>query len=263
MLDQQIPNSEPLPNLTKTESKRFNLIVLLLLIIAIFVSGAVGFYLGKQSIQNSDVDENEIDLPIDTEEKKESLPSGWEYKLAEECSVSFPVPPRSNPYVDPTDGSFWQFPHGGVYPHMLSKLETWNSDSHEQETMMFAPAEEGGSGYIPAAISVTCIPNIAKLNNDTLLENLKNGIAKYNAYDDVSKEMSLEAAEYFLVSFEKTSRWSKEVIDLTVKEGLSEYSYTIFATPEYLYEVRILQETEDSFVRETALKIFNYLDFQD
>ncbi len=266
MLDQQISNSEPLPNLTKTESNRFNLIVLLLLIIAISISGAIGFYLGKQSIQNSDVDENEVDLSIDIEKKTESLPAGWEYKVAAECSVSFPVPPRSNPYIDSTDGSFWQFSRGGVYPNMLSKLNAWNSDSYKRATMMFSPEDAEGSGYIPSAVSVTCLPNVTKLDNDALLENLNDGIARYNADDG---EKGLQAENYSIVSSIKILRWGQEVVDLTVKEGSSEstsdnlYSYTIFATSDYLYEVRIFQETEDSFVRDTAQKIFNHLVFQE
>jgi hypothetical protein len=37
--------------------------------------------------------------------------------------------------------------------------------------------------------------------------------------------------------------------------------YTMFTTPKYIYEVRVMGATDNSFVKETARKIFDNLQF--
>jgi hypothetical protein len=207
-----------------------------------------------------------------------TLPEGWLYKGNNECDVKFPIPPKKEPYYSTPDsnrppsvtgdegsGRFWDFPRGGVYPNILSKLIS-NNQEYKQATTMYATVDEA-SGYVSSAVVVSCIRNTGNLNNLSMLNSLKSKLQEYN--NDKS-EKGMQASTYTIKSSNEVSRWNSKVYDLTMAEYYSNpggqpitnsIEYTMFTTPKYIYEVRVMGATDNSFVKETARKIFDNLQF--
>jgi hypothetical protein len=166
---------------------------------------------------------------------------------------------------DEGSGRFWDFPRGGVYPNILSKLIS-NNQEYKQATTMYATVDEA-SGYVSSAVVVSCIRNTGNLNNLSMLNSLKSKLQEYN--NDKS-EKGMQASTYTIKSSNEVSRWNSKVYDLTMAEYYSNpggqpitnsIEYTMFTTPKYIYEVRVMGATDNSFVKETARKIFDNLQF--
>lgn len=193
------------------------------------------------------------------------LPSGWNYKSNNECSVKFAIPPKEVPYLG-TDGRFWDFPRGAAYPNLLSKVFPSNQE-YKQAIAMFASPDEA-SGYIAQAVAVSCIQNNGRFaDNNTLISSLTTAIDEYNKSIG---EKGMQASTYTIKTNTQTTRWGEQVVDLSISEyflnsGGQPYSniveYTMFVSPQYIYEVRIFGTTTDSFVKDTAKKIFDNLSF--
>lgn len=207
------------------------------------------------------------------------LPIGWSYKSNNECEVKFAIPPKEVPYYQPIDpnrlpsvtndegsGRYWDFPRGGVYPNMLTKFPN-GYELQKQASAMYASIEEA-SGYVASAVAVSCIPNTESLNGQSMLNVLKTKLEKYNQDQN---EAGMQPTKYTIQTSSIVDRWNHKVYDLTVLEyyqnsGGQPYtnstSYSLFATPKYIYEVRVLGETNNAFVKETAIKIFDNLFFE-
>lgn len=71
----------------------------------------------------------------------------------------------------------------------------------------------------------------------------------------------MQPATYKIKNSVPLSRWGEDVIDLVVTEGIVDNKYTIFVTPQNIYEVKVFGNTNNDFVKETAQKIFNNLLF--
>jgi len=205
------------------------------------------------------------------------IPDDWSYQTNGECGVKFPIPPKIKPYFHSQDsssqpsvtseegsGRFWDFPRGGVYPNMLSKVAKY--ELVKQANAMYATAGEA-SGYVSAAVSVSCVKNTTNLNNQIILQLLEENIQKYNLQDNSER---MEASSYTISSSNTINKWSQLVIDLKASEyyqnpGGKPYTKQtesiIFATPTYLYEIKVVGQTEDSFVMNTANQIFDNLKF--
>lgn len=217
-------------------------------------------------------------LPTQSSNQEVSaIPSDWIYKTNTDCSVRFPIPPKKEPYYstpnanrqpsvtnDEGSGRFWDYPRGVFYSNLLSKLIGANEQYKQAATTYATEAE--ASGYISAAVVVSCAENKGGLNNKQLLELLKENIQKYN---QTSSE-TMEASKYTIETSKEVKKWDKEALDLTVSEyfknsGGQPYTntvnYVMFATNSKIYEVKKVINSKSTSVQETADKIFNNLQF--
>ena len=280
------------PVMTPEKPKTNYLLIGGIVLTCFVVFGFGGYYLGKQSLTyQSTLDNSQNQLgPTATPEPNSptmsatnqpvsTLPSGWSYKDNGECGVKFAIPPKTEPYYIPYDpnrqpsvtddagsGRFWDFPRGAFYPNILSKFPN-GYENHKQAIAWYANTG-GGSGYVSSAVSVSCIPNRNNFNNQTMLSNLKTRLQEYN---QETGEKGMQADSYTIQSSKETSRWGNAVLDLTVSEYFknsgsqlftNSVQYTMFTTPKFIYEIKVFGESENSFIKETATKIFNNLLFK-
>lgn len=212
-----------------------------------------------------------VDTPL---QQNVILPEGWSYIEGKECGVKFAIPPKEAPYYYPMDvnrqpsltseqgsGRFWDFPRGGTYPNLLSKLYTTKVNLEPKQAMaMFATSDEA-SGYVSQAVSVSCIKNdqLKIVDNEEMLSLLKGEIEKYNAS---TEEKGMQASAYKINSNTPAIKWGKNVMNLVVSEGATNVTYTMFVTPRYVYEIKVFGATSDSSVKDTAKKIFDNLVFE-
>lgn len=281
---QSSPQSQPSKNIFSNQRGNVPIIIGGVLLLLIIAGGA--YYLGTR--QNQPVQQQATTVPTDqssptaqpTQEANQNtslIPNDWIYKTFADCGVRFPIPPKKEPYYstpnpnrppsvtnDDGSGRFWDFPRG-VTSNLLSKFPN-GYENHKQANAWYATAEEA-SGYVSSAVSVSCLPNTSNFNNITALSSLK---AKLQEYNQDTGEKGMGASTYTVKSSNEVSRWNQKVYDLTVAEyyanpGGQPYTnnveYTVFTTPKFIYEVRILGATENSFVKETANKIFDNLQF--
>jgi len=277
----QNPVSQPV---VTTEKPKTNYSLIGLVVLLCFVVfGFGGYYLGKQSSNSQQytnsgqsqfipavTPEPNAPTATPTSQQISSLPTGWSYKNNNECGVKFAIPPKETPYYYPIDanrppsvtneqgsGRFWDFPRGGSYPNLLSKVLLTNQE-YKQAITMFASLDEA-SGYISQAVAVSCIPNNTRFaNNSALISSLTDEVDKYNKS---TGEKGMQASTYTIKSDTSTTRWGKSVTDLKVTEDSSDVSYTLFVTSQFVYEVKVFGATNDSSVKDTARKIFDNLVF--
>lgn len=290
-IDQYAQQINQQGSLEKKPKVTYLLITGIVLVCAI-VFGFGGYYMGKQSSQPKSNIDKQANQPIptsvlelktkttpSTKQKVGSLPPGWSYKDNGECGVKFAIPPKTEPYYIPYDpnrdpsltddtniGRFWDFPRGAIYPNLLSKLPK-GYENHKQAIAWYATTNES-SGPITAAISVSCIPNEGNLKNQGMLNIIKTNLQDYNKRTG-DKGMQ-QPDSYTIQSSKEVNRWGHLVVDLTVLENFKNsggqpytksVKYTMFTTPKYIYEIRVLGASQDTFVKETATKIFNNLVF--
>lgn len=259
------------------------LLIGVVIIICFTTIGFLGYYLGKQSLnyqQDKNVAQGQLAptiIPqlnssvVDPENQQvDSLPSGWSYKDNGECGVKFAIPPKLEPYYIPYDpnrqpsvtdemgsGRFWDFPRGASYPNLLSKVFLVNQEYKQAITAFVAPEET--SGYISQAVAVSCIPNNGRFaDNNAFIATLTAEIEKYNKS---TGEKGMQPSTYKIKSNTAGSRWSQSIVDLIVTEDSIDTSYTMFVTPQYIYEVKLFGETTNAFIKDTARKIFDSLKF--
>lgn len=296
----QTPSFQSIPEENKTISSpinvpKINLPIIISIIFVIVLVGLVSYYLGTKKNQSTTKiiqERTSTTLVVSNNPTQKNIPSitpsvqpvttlpiGWIYKSNGKCGVKFPIPPKEKPYYISVDsnrqpslniyddiGRFWDFPRGGVYPNLLSKLIT-DHQEHKQAAAMYATIEEA-SGYISSAVVVSCIPNSNNLTNLTMLDLLQN---KLQSFNNIAEKKEMEASAYVINSFSEVNRWNKKVYDLSVSEYypnsggkliINVAQYTMFTTPKYIYEVRVIGATENMFVKETARKIFDNLLFE-
>lgn len=279
VMESQIPESIPSPQ----KPKMIYWLIGTVIIFCFMIIGFIGYYLGNKS-SNSQQDKNIAQgqfAPITTpklntptavmaDRQVDGLPSGWSYKNNAECGVKFAIPPKLEPYYIPYDpnrqpsvtdemgsGRFWDFPRGGSYPNLLSKVFLANQEYKQAITMFAAPEE--ASGYISQAVAVSCIPNNGRFtDNNAFIATLTAEIEKYNKS---TGEKGMQASTYKIKSNTAGSRWSQSIVDLVVAEDSIDTSYTMFVTPQYIYEVKLFGETTNAFIKDTARKIFDSLAF--
>ena len=285
---QPLPKNPPIQPVLIPEKPKTNFTMIGLVVLAcLIVFGFGGFYLGKQLStvpkQNTDTAQSTTS-PVPTPEATaittnptaqdtSKLPKGWKYKSNNQCGVQFAIPPKADPYYKPYDpnrppsvtedlgsGRFWDFPRGGSYPNILSKLYTTKIDLDPQQAITMYASEGEASGFISRAVSVSCIKNdqLKIVDNEDMLSTLKGEMEKYNQSTD---EKGMQAQTYKIKSSTPATRWGQKVLDLVVTEDTNDVSYTMFVTPKYVYEVRNFGATNDAFVKETSQKIFDNLAF--
>lgn len=277
----QTPVSQPVQI---PEKPRVNYLTIGLVVLICFVIfGFGGYYFGKQTQNKTPDGGNILPTPIVTSPPEKTvfptnipttqstatlptLPTGWSYK-SDACRVRLAIPPKEKPYYEGNDGRFWDFPRGASYPNLLSKLLKGNEE-YKQVATMHASASEA-SGYISSAVEVSCVRNTGSVDNQGMLSLLNSGIQKYNSENNTER---MEASKYTVQSTKEVNRWNKKVVDITASEYFSNsgagqpftnsVEYTMLTTPQYIYEVKVFGDTTDSFVKETAKKIFDNLVFE-
>lgn len=284
---QQLNNSSIEPNLAPKQKNSLLWPVLITFLISGVIFGLGGYFLGSQSLNNKQAVVEQKNSPVSTptpevvsapngedNQQLSSLPSGWTYKSNGKCDVEFAIPPKKEPYYYPADpsrapsvineqgsGRFWDFPRGGVYPNLLSKLPSWDDTNFDiQAVTMFASPEEA-SGYVSQAVVVSCIPNNGQYSTNSQLLSILN--SKLNEYNASTEEKGMQSSTYIVKTNTQTQRWGQGVVDLVITEGSSNIEYTMFVTPKNIYEVKMFGATEDSFVRQTAKQIFDNLRFEN
>ncbi len=272
-LSTQLEAAQPTPTSPVSVKQNNKLLIIIAVLVFLFMAGGL-VYLGYQNYQlqqklnkllEQQSDQTQSGPTPTTGPGTSVLPSGWNYKSNNECSVKFAIPPKEAPYLV-ADGRFWDFPRGAAYPNLLSKVFLSNQE-YKQAIAMFASPDEA-SGYIAQAVAVSCIRNNGRFaDNNALISSLTTAIDEYNKS---TGEKGMQASTYTIKTNTQTSRWSKQVVDLSVSEyflnsGGEPYSniveYTMFVSPQYLYEVRVFGATTDGFVKDTANKIFDNLSF--
>lgn len=262
------------------EKPRVNYLMIGLVVLVCFVIfGLGGYYLGIQTQKDktleggntsptpmaSPTETTVIPTNAPTTQQTATLPTGWSYK-SDACGVRFAIPPKEKPYYEGNDGRFWDFPRGASYPNLLSKLLKGNEEYKQAATMHASVSE--ASGYISSAVVVSCVRNTGSVDNQGMLTMLNRGIQKYNSENNTER---MEASKYTVRSTKDVNRWNKKVIDVTVAEYFQNsggqpftnpVEYTMLATPQYIYEVKVFGDSTDSFVKETAKKIFDNLVFE-
>lgn len=281
---QQI-GQNPINQSTKIpEGPKANYFIIGGIILACFVVfGLGGYILGKRSstyqsnLNNFTSESNPTAVPesstpttVPTNQQVDNLPPGWSYEENGECGVKFAIPPKQIPYYYPVDvnrspsvnekqvsGRFWNFPRGSASPDLLSKVLI-PPQKYKQAITMYASGKEGG-GYIYQAVAVSCISNNKRFaDNNALIESLTTELDKYNK---LTGEKGMGASTYTIKNNTPTIRWGKSVVDLTVTEDTNDVRYTMFVTLQYIYEIKVFGAASDSFVKETARKIFDNLVF--
>ena len=255
------------------KSKVNYLIIGLVVLVSFTVLGFGAYFLGKKSGQEQKQPTSYV-LPTPYQTisptvipttQASSLPTRWSYK-SDTCGVKFAIPPKEKPFYEGNDGRFWDFPRGAPYPNLLSKLLKGNEEYKQAATMYVAETE--ASGYISSAIVVSCVQNTNVVDNQGMLSLLNSGIQKYNSENNTER---MDASKYTIQSTKEANRWNKKVIDIVVSEYFpnsggqpitNSVEYTMLATPQYIYEVKIFGATTDSFVKEIAKKIFDNLIFE-
>lgn len=284
------PTLEPTPSNTK---QVYTWIIIAVLVTSI-IFGAVGYLLGNfgksgvntlsnivdqniPSVDNSSfLLETEVDPIINgtkNDQKPNELPSGWRYLDTGRCGVKLPLPPKSSPYysarasdyIDTSEtetgsGRFWNFSNELWYPNIISKLPNFSGETAEMQAAAQFFNPEVFSEFISQVVLVSCMKNDEQIvDNKELMFKLTEGISEYNGITDYK---GAQASTYVIKENIPNKRWGKDVVDLIVTEDNDDANYTVFVTPEYIYEVRIMGATEDRFVKETAAKIFENLFIQ-
>lgn len=233
-------------------------------IVLVLVVGAGAYYLSTRKSNNSADPASTITPPAGNfssptppqpDNKQAQLPADWTLKKDPSCAVSFPLPPKKEPYYFPFDesvthnptkdegsGRFWYYQSYGNGGMFLFK--------NDAGVILLNP-DQAGSGFLPASIQVMCSSNTARYNTSSLVSALEQELGK--------EETSLKIASKNTVNL-----WGHEVIVAKIEGGMftDDLNY-LFATDKNIYLVRKIVMSETSIVKETAEQIFNNLVFED
>lgn len=286
IVETQLPGKSTMQS--ENKKSHLGIVVGMLALAALF--GSLGYYLGTQSSEKQQMIVDMQVLPSATpmteptaipqdDEYVSNLPMGWTYKSSEKCNVDFAIPPKQEPYYYPSDpnvrsgvtgeqgsGRFWDFPRGSSYPHLLSKLPSWDDTNFDIQAMAAFASPEEASGYVSQAVAVSCIPNNGQFaTNAELITSLELQLNEYNT--STEEKGGMQPATYTIKANQPTQRWGQDVVDLVVAAGdsgenSSESTYTMFVTPKNIYEIRVFGATEDDFVIQTGKQIFENLRFR-
>ncbi len=184
------------------------------------------------------------------EDIAQTNPTNWTKKTSTECNIQFTLPPKEVPYYHPYNpekapgvkdegsGSYWQFREGQSQLFLFSHLAVAN----------YSPDGGTGSGYTPGGVNVYCAPNPENLNSKRLLEKLR----EY-----------LKESKYKVESSNSTTRWNKEVYEISFEGGMfdSKDRYFLLATPSNLYLINKEADSPTEIVQETTETILENLHF--
>lgn len=275
MPEEIVPNTEPIQTTSLLTPRNMVICFSLILILSAFFTYIQYSNINKNSLPATAINPTITKAPtpitstpssdpLVTEEVSDQLPEGWVYKSDGRCDIQIPVPPQKEPYTHPLDperptnpssltddvgsGRYWDYGRGVFWPDLLGLLPN-GEENYQQVAITYASPEEA-SDYTSAAVVVSCVPNTKQYNDTQALSALKESIYDYNLN---SGDKGMRPSTYEITSEVETTRWGVNVIDIDLKESNSVYMF--FTTPNYIYEIRSIGESTDSFVRETSDKI--------
>ncbi|MCX8009217.1 MAG: hypothetical protein N3A54_06000 [Patescibacteria group bacterium] len=227
-----------------------------------------GLYVSKEQ-DKTDSHMSSLKQENVNKENESLISQGWTYKNHAGCKVSFPIPPKKPPFYlslsgqsqenTMQEGEYWWDinERSGIYPAMISMILP-EDQKYTQSVVLFHDHDRlYGSGYIPQAVVVSCMMNNQRFeDNDDLVSALKIAVDNYN-----QSELKPQVQFYAINEATAITRWGKSVVDILVQEDSATVSSTMFVTPDYVYEVRIVGEMNESSVNNTARTIFENIVF--
>ncbi len=275
-----LSHTTPLQSPPQTSPKQRYILAVLIGVIALcIVVGSGGYYLGRKNQNNrpvivSSLAPTSIQISLTpTKPAEESTPTmlpDWKYETDSECGVTMPIPPAESPYItssigehDMDAGHIWILTHAGAYPELIAKVADTYESIHTYAAMFGSTKRSLGSGYISSMVTVHCAPNSNGYNNDQLVTVLKEKLNEYNKIPHQS-EHGKQPDRYVLTSVIDGKRWGQNVVDIQFDEVSDtgekvSKNNTMFSTPTHIYQINIDGQSQNSFIKETAQKIFENL----
>lgn len=186
--------------------------------------------------------------------------------LKDGCPVSYTLPTQKKlVYQDesnPKYNTYGKWRNDGSYSaHLLDFF------GYPTQLNLMWIVGEGGTDNVEKVVAIACTPNtLGYKTDDYLVKNLKNSLTVYNDFTNADrKTMSPTTIE--ILNVNKLSKWNNNVFNIKTKNGYGDnYSYesetVIFATKDYLYEVKVRGSSKDIELEKEAQMIFNSLKFE-
>ncbi len=180
-----------------------------------------------------------------------NIPADWTYHASTLCDVSFPIPPKKEPYYTiklPTGGAtndnnrYWRLrdtKDNGIFLFKDSAFALYEFETPPQL----------GNGYTPGLVRVFCAPNTEDLTT----------LALVNKVDEEGKRSDRSGQ---IVSKRQTQKWGETVYAVifdglqgaTVNKNNERYFY---ADAKKIYFIDAVSESSNQVVRDTTEKILN------
>lgn len=239
------------------------------MILAILVSLiAVGVFYLKTQVRNSPTQQpvpaptTAVNKLSPTPEATESTPLGmgtipddWTYQQSAVCSISFPIPPKKEPYFttkSPSGGAtsdnerYWKLSDtkdSGVFVFKNSAVANYQ----------FVTPPQFGNGYTPGIVRVFCATNTENLTTLSLV-------------NKVAEEEKRKGSSGQITSKRQTQKWGKTVYAV-IFDGLQGSTANkdgeryFYADSKNIYFIDGISESSNFSVRDTTAKILNNLKF--
>lgn len=256
----------------KPKKNKVFLITVSILLLLICLAG--GYYVYTQyfakekevieeivDVVEEDAIDNELTVEEDISEELTEIPDGWVKRESANCGVQFTIP--SQEYEIDNDMYSWELRDNVSSSLMLSMSTNWSNNLEKAEAL-FISESNLGSGYTPYLVGVRCTGNEDSLENNEYLDAIEGYLEEYN---NATYDKGMRADQYSIENSLIVQRWGLEVLDLDInvmnstQEVVDTIQLTVFATPEYLFEVEIYHDMENESVATDANKIFEYLEF--
>lgn len=272
------PDTSTIPHSSQPVSQSaFSPKVLLIGLVLLVATGAAGYLLGSTRTQSTQP--VATPLPIVVEKSaltatQQATPPAVTNQNAETityydpgCGVTFTMPGKQAPYYpeDPNrepsetaiigNGSYWQAPRGGISPNLMILVNAPAELNNEKQANAMFGSDAEGSGYIAAAVSVTCQENSEVVRTEDIPSAVGRGI---EAYNDPGFFKGMGTKKYDEPTVQLMQKWGKSVYYFLLNDREEYYA---FVHNGKLYEVQSIgQETDPVIVKQRA-EIFDSLKF--
>lgn len=174
------------------------------------------------------------------------LPEGWKYQESAVCRIRVPLPPKEKPYLG-NSGEYWNF------------TEQNGNQSGLFNTTAIAifknPAEK--TSPLTAAVVISCANNTGNDSPKSLIE-------KYQEFLNFQNKNAVEGAKVTVNILRQEKIWGKDALVVKFSGGgfNDKEEFYVVTDSKIVYLISNVQETTDSFLKQTADTIFSHLSFQ-
>ena len=262
--------THPSQPVSKLEISPKNLLLGLLLLLA---TGAAGYLLGSKKTQP--IPPVAAPTPIVAEKPilTETLPAAPDQSADgvtyhdSECGVTFTLPDKQAPYYpyDPNrepsvtsiigSGSYWQAPRGGISPSLMILANAPTELEVKKQANALFTTDNSGSGYIAAAVSVTCQENSGLATTKDIPSAVESGIVAYN---DPSFFKGMGPEKYEEPTIQLMQKWERPVYYFLLNDTEEYYA---FIHKDMFYVVQSLGDEKDPVIIKQRTKILDSLKF--